>query len=134
MAMSPLVIAGRYLAMVTWTGPEVDRAPRLSEATAVSVCKPTASVAVALYGLVESMPSETAPSKNWTLATVPSVSVAEARMVRARELLKVELSTGLVMVTLGGVFGTLTVTFTTLDVVERPELSVATAVSPWLPA
>ena len=38
------------------------------------------------------------------------------------------------MVTLGGVFPALTVTFTTLDVVERPALSVATAVSAWAPA
>ena len=44
------------------------------------------------------------------------------------ELLKTAPSTGLVMVTLGGVFPALTVTFTTLDVVERPRLSVATAV------
>ena len=100
--MSPLVIAGRYLAMVTCTGAEVVVAPRLSEATAVSVCEPSASRAVTLYGLVESLPSDTAPSKNWTLVTLPSVSLAEARMVTLAELLKMALSTGLVMVTLGG--------------------------------
>jgi len=39
----------------------------------------------------------------------------------------------LVIVTLGGTFATLTVTFTTADVVERPRSSVATAVSAWPP-
>ena len=63
-------------------------APRLSEATAVSVCAPSASRTETLYGLVASLPSDTAPSKNWTFVTLPSVSLAEARMVTLAVLLK----------------------------------------------
>ncbi len=131
--MFPFVIAGRYRAMVTFTGAEVVVAPRSSEATAVSVCGPSARRVETLYGLVESLPSDTIPSKNWTFVTLPSVSLAEARMVTLALLLKMALSTGFVMDTLGGVFPTSTVTFTTADVVERPRLSVATAVSAWGP-
>src|SRR5512140_3696111 len=129
MAMSPFVIAGRYLATVKCTGAEVVLAPRLSEATAVSVCKPSAKVNGAvekLYGLAETLRSNTAPSKNWTFVTLPSVSLAEAPMVTLSVLPKTELSGGLVIDTLGGTFTAPTVTLTTLDVVERPRLSVAT--------
>src|SRR3954468_20586287 len=104
MAMSPFVMAGRYLAMVMWTGAEVEGAPRLSVATAVRVCEPTSSLALTLYGLVASLPSNTGPSKNWTLVMEPSESLAEARIVRAAEELKTAPSTGLVIVTLGGIF------------------------------
>ena len=62
--MFPFVIAGRYLAMVTCTGAEVAVRPRLSVATAVSVCVPSARLAVKLYGLAATLPSSTAPSKN----------------------------------------------------------------------
>ena len=47
---------------------------------------------------------------------------------------KTELSAGLVMATVGGTFAALTEMFTMADVVERPPLSEATAVSAWLPA
>src|SRR5664279_3998507 len=133
---APLVSSGRYLATVMCTGAEVAAAPRSSDATAVIICQPSAKPNApieTLYGLVERLPSDTSPSKNWTFVTVPSVSLADAPMVMVSVLPKTELSGGLVIVTLGGVFPPLTVTFTTLDVEERPRLSVTTAVSAWLP-
>src|SRR5205814_403036 len=78
MLMSPFVMAGRYLAVVMWTGAEVVAAPRLSLATAVSVCTPGARVALRLYGRVESLPNNTRPSKNRTFVTLPSLSWALA--------------------------------------------------------
>jgi len=42
--MFPFVIAGSYLATVACTGAEIVVAPRLSEATAVRVCVPSASL------------------------------------------------------------------------------------------
>src|ERR1035438_7775687 len=134
---APLVTSGVYLAMVMCTGAEVPVTPRLSEATAVTVCKPSAKPNApieTLYGLVVRLPSDTSPSKNWTFVTLPSGSLADAPMVMVSVLPKLKLSGGLVMVTLGGMLATLTVTLTTVDVVERPALSVATAVSAWLPA
>src|ERR1035441_5842012 len=119
---APLVTSGVYLAMVTCMGAEVAVAPRLSEATAVTVCKPSAKPNAPIetvYGLVVRLPSDRSPSKNWTFVTLPSVSLAEAPMVIVSVLPKVELSGGLVMVTLGGTFATLTVTVTTTEVAER---------------
>src|SRR3954470_8108995 len=104
MAMSPFLMAGRYLAMIMWTGAEVEAAPGLVVARAVSVCAPTSSLALTLYGLVASLPSDTGPSKNWTLVTEPSESLAEARTEREAAALKTPPSTGLVIVTLGGIF------------------------------
>src|ERR1035441_1362462 len=86
-----------------------------------------------LYGPVEKLRSNTAPLKSWTFVTLPSVSLAETWTVTVSVLPKVALSGGLVMATLGGTFAAPTVTFTTVDVVERPALSVATAVSAWAP-
>src|SRR5205809_458364 len=65
------------------TGQDVAVAPRSSEATAVRVCRPTARTTERLYGLEETLPREAAPSKNWTLVTLPSMSPAEALMVTA---------------------------------------------------
>src|ERR1017187_3329942 len=133
---APLVTSGVYLATISCTGAEVVVAPRLSESTAVTVCKPSAKPngpIETVYGLVVRLPSDTSPSKNWTFVTLPSGSLAEAWMVMVSVLPKLELSGGLVMVTLGGTFAALTVTLTTVEVVERPALSVATAVSAWLP-
>src|SRR4026207_1989519 len=108
--IAPFVIAGRYRAIVMCTGAEVPFAPRLSEATAVRVCDPTSRRTLTLKGLVGSLPNDRVPSKNSTLVTLPPGSDAEARIVSAAELLKTAPSTGLVMVTLGGVFSELTVT------------------------
>ena len=114
-------------------------APRLSVATAVKVFVPSAKLPASavpekLYGAVVKLRSNTAPLKSWTFVTVPSESLAEVWTVMVSVLPKAALSAGLVMVTLGGMFAALTVTFTTAEVVERPRLSVATAVSAWLPA
>src|ERR1039457_2443170 len=105
---APLVTSGVYLAMVMCTGAEVPVTPRLSEATAVTVCKPNAPIET-LYGLVVRLPSDTSPSKNWTFVTLPSGSLADAPMVMVSVLPKLKLSGGLVMVTLGGMLATLTV-------------------------
>ena len=107
-------------------------------ATAVKVFVPSAKlpaipVALKAYGPVEKLRSSTAPLKNCTFVTVPTSLVTEAPMRTLSVLPKTELSAGLVIVTLGGTFAELTVTFTTADVVESPRLSVATAVSAWLP-
>src|ERR1035438_3929457 len=113
---APLVTSGVYLATITCTGAEVVVAPRLSEATAVTVCVPSAKPNApieTLYGLVVRLPSDRSPSKNWTFVTVPSVSLAEAWMVMVSVLPNLALSAGLVMVTLGGRLAALTVTFTT---------------------
>ena len=78
---------------------------------------------------MESLPSDTAPSKNWTFVTLPSVSLAEARMVRVAGLPRMALSIGLVMVTEGGWFAAVpTVTLTGAEVLLSPPLSVAIAV------
>src|SRR5258705_8707445 len=126
---APLVTSGVYVAMVRWTGAEVAAAPKLSEATAVRVCKPRAKVKGPVekrYGLVETLRSKTAPSKNDTLVTEPFVSVTSASTVTLSVLPKTELSGGLVMVTLSVGFVTLTAIFTTPDLAERPPLSAAT--------
>src|SRR5437773_12435692 len=100
---APLVTAGVYLAMVRCTGAEVAVVPALSEATAVRVCRPSAKVKGAVVkrnGLTETLRSKPAPSKNDTLVTAPFVSVTLAPMVKVSVLPKMELSGGLVMVTL----------------------------------
>jgi hypothetical protein len=68
------------------------------------------------------------------LVTLPSESVPTPRTATESVLPKTELSGGLVMVTLGGELAALTITLTTAEVVDSPPLSVATAVSGWLPA
>src|SRR5579862_9870591 len=106
----------------------------LSVATAVSVwLPPVAGVQLMLYGLVESMPIDVAPSKNWTWVTVPSESAAFADTVMATPDANEAPLDGDVMLTVGGVFVVVTVTVTAVDVVVAPRLSVATAVSVWLP-
>src|ERR1041385_8405146 len=134
---APLVTSGVYLAMVKCTGPDVAAAPMSSETTAVSVCKPSAKAnwpVVKRYGLLVILRSKTAPSKDATFVILPCVSLASAPIVMLSVLPKTELAGGLVIVTLSAGFVALTKIFTTLDVVERPPLSVATEVSAWLPA
>ncbi len=57
------------------------------------------------------------------------MSEAAALMVIAAGAMKVAPLVGLVMLTVGRVFGALTVILTALDVVTAPKLSVALAVS-----
>src|SRR5512137_2488773 len=116
---APFVTWGVYLAMVRWTGAEVAAAPTLSRATAVRVCKPRLKVKGAVVkrkGLAETLRSRTAPLKNETLVTAPTVSVTSAPIVMLSVLPKTELSAGLVMVTLSVEFVTLTAILTTLEV------------------
>src|ERR1051326_1544608 len=129
---APLVTADVYRAMVKVTGADVVARPKLSEATAVKGWAPRAKVKAPLlkeYGAAVKVRSNVAPSKNRTFVTVPLVLVAVAPMLMVSVLPKTELLGGLVMVTLGGLLPELTVIFTTLEVVERLPLSVATAVS-----
>ena len=74
-------------------------------------------------------PSNVTPSKNDTFVTLPSESFAVAVMGTFAGAVKEAPLVGEVMATVGGTFAALTVTFTTLDMVDRPRLSVATAVS-----
>ena len=74
-------------------------------------------------------PRNVLPSKNDTFVTLPSESLAVAIMGTFAGAVKDAPLVGDVMATVGGTSAALTVTFTTVDVVERPPLSVATAVS-----
>src|ERR1051326_8207034 len=137
MEKAPLVTSGVYLAMVRCTGAEVAAMPMLSDATAVRVCRPSAKVkgpVVKRKGLAGILRSNVPPSKNDMFVTVPSVSVTSAPMVMLSVFPKAAWSGGFVMVTLSVGFVAPTDIFTMLDVAERPPLSVATAVSAWLPA
>ena len=92
---APLVTAGVYLATVRRTGAEVAAAPKLSNATAVRVCRPRVKVKGGVEkrnGLTETLRSKTAPLKNETLVTVPCVSVTSAPRVTLSVLPKTELS------------------------------------------
>lgn len=75
-----------------------------------------------------SSPSLVVPWKNSTLLTVPSLSEAAVSIVTLAPAEKVALLAGLVIVTVGGEFGALTVMLTGLEVVVAPALSVAFAV------
>src|SRR5438132_12818796 len=96
---------GVLVLTVTVIGREVFVAPRSSEATAVSVCEPTARLTETWKGLEESFPSGLAPSKNCTLVTLPSPSEAEAWMVTLAGAMNVAPSMGLVILTEGGELG-----------------------------
>ena len=131
MLMLPLVNPGKYRDTDTCMMAEVVVAPRLSEAVAVSVCAPRARLAEKLNGIVVSLVNDARPSKNWTFVTLPSESLAVAWMLTVAGPPKVRneaLSAGLVMVTEGAALNTLTLTLTTLEVADKPRLSVATAV------
>ena len=83
-----------------------------------------------LYGLAESVPIGVAPAKNCTWLTVPSESLAFADTVIAAPAANDAPLAGAVRLTVGAV---LTVIVTGAEVVVPPRLSVATAVSVWLP-
>src|SRR6185295_12059498 len=85
-----------------------------------------------LNGLVVSVPIGVAPAKNCTWLTEPSESPAFADIVTAPPgAMKAPLA-GAVMLTVGALFP-VTVIVTGADVVVPPRLSVATAVTVWLP-
>ena len=92
-----------------------------------------ARLAVLVKGALFVRPRSVTPSKSARFVTVPSESLAVAMMGTLAGEVKDAPFVGEVMATVGGTFAALTVTFTTVDVVERPPLSVATAVSAWAP-
>jgi len=73
-----VTVGGVLVVTVTVTANDVVVLPRLSEATAVSACEPTAKLTERLYGLEDTLPRELVPSKNWMLVTLPSLSLAVA--------------------------------------------------------
>ena len=80
------------------------------------------------YGLADTFPRETLPSKNCTLVMVPSTSPAAACKEMVAGPTIIVPSTGFVILTEGGEFGAIIVTFTGGEVAVRLRLSVATAV------
>src|SRR5713101_4601161 len=97
-----MVTLGGELVTVTATGEEVVVTPRLSEATAVRLCEPTARLTGRSYGLEDTLPREAVPSKNWTLVTLPSLSTALAWIVTVAEASNEAPSMGFLMATQGG--------------------------------
>jgi len=82
----------------------VETAPPLSVARAVSVWLPAETFRhVKEKGALVSWPSTVVPSRNSTLVTVPSASLAVAWIVMVGFQVKIPPSTGYVMLTLGGV-------------------------------
>jgi hypothetical protein len=79
------------------------------------------------------LPSEVTPSKNWTLVTLPSESLAAAWTVTLAGVIKEAPLVGLVMLTAGGELG-ITLTVTEAEVVAAPRSSEATAVRVWEPS
>ena len=84
-----------------------------------------------LYGAVVLAPSKIPLSKNSTLVIVPSLSAASAVRVRFAGEVKTLLFAGAVMLTVGGV---LTVMVIGAVIAVAPWLSVALAVSWWVPS
>jgi len=126
---------------VTVTGADVVTAPALSVALAVSVYVPAATlVHVNAYGAVVFVEpvNRDEPLKNSTLETVPSESAAFAESVMDAGAVYVALFDGAVNETVGATFAggvtVVTETVTGADVVTAPALSVAFAVSVYVPA
>jgi hypothetical protein len=107
---------------------EVVAAPVLSVAFAVIECVPAgAFVHVKVKGAVVDVPNNVAPLKKSTLLTDPSASNAFAIIVIFAGVVKVLLSAGMVILTVGATFAT--VILMADEVVSAPLLSVAFAVS-----
>jgi len=86
-------------------------------------------------GALVAVPNRVVPLKKSTLVTVPSLSLADAVIVIFAGAVKLAPLAGLVMLTVGGELGgPLTVIVTAADVVAAPALSVALAVSVYVPA
>jgi hypothetical protein len=102
---------------VTVTGKDVVEAPWLSVATAVSTWVPGYRTTAMEWGLAVSLPTELPSTKNSTLATVPSVSLATALIVTLAGDTRESPLAGLVMETEGGTFAAaFTVTLPTIIV------------------
>jgi hypothetical protein len=65
-------VGGELVVTLSVTGEDVVVAPRLSEATAVSVREPTIELTERSSGLDDTLLREVAPSKTSTLVTLPS--------------------------------------------------------------
>jgi hypothetical protein len=65
-------VGGELVVTLSVTGEDVVVAPRLSEATAVSVREPTIELTERSSGLDDTLLREVAPSKTWTLVTLPN--------------------------------------------------------------
>src|SRR6478735_4357737 len=106
-------------------------APALSVATTVSTCVPDGTfLQVYAYGAVASWPRTAVPSRNSTLATLPSASLALALTVTVGFHANTAPSPGAVIAAVGGVLAVaLTVTVAGALVVVKPSWSVARAVT-----
>ena len=105
-------------------------APPLSVARAVSTWLPTVTfLHKKEYGVVVSVPRRVVPSRNSTLVTFPSGSLAVAVTVIVGFQAKTAPSAGDVMLAVGGVLPALTVIVDAALVVAPPRSSVARAVS-----
>src|SRR4051812_31306683 len=113
--------------MLTTVGCDVGGPPPLSVARAASGgFSVTAVFHVAAYGAAKTVATIVAPSRNSTLVTTPSLSVAVAARAIGAPAPKVAPPEGAVNDTDGAMF--VTVTFTAVHVVTAPTLSVAFAV------
>ena len=111
-------------------------APLLSVARTVNTWLPGETFFhVSAYGALVSEPSTVDPSRNSTLVTAPSGSLALALKVIVGFHEKTAPSVGLMMLAVGGALDdALTVTPTGVLVVAAPESSVARAVRVYVPA
>src|SRR4051794_16451396 len=105
--------------------------PALSVATTVSTCVPAGTfLQLYEYGAGASWPRTVVPSRNSTLATLPSASAALALTVTVGFHSNTAPSAGAVIVAVGGVFVVaLTVIVAGALVVVKPSWSVARAVT-----
>src|SRR6478736_4243104 len=112
-------------------GLPVVAAPALSVATTVSTCVPDGTfLQVYEYEVVASWPRTVLPSRNSTLATLPSASLALALTVTVGFHANTAPSAGAVIAAVGGVFVVaLTVIVAGALVVAEPSWSVARAVT-----
>jgi hypothetical protein len=119
-----MLTVGR-MSTITAIAAELVTPPLLSVARAVYRCVPAATIVRdTMLGASVLVAWSVAPSKNSTLAIVPSLSEAVAAIVKLPGALNTALFGGAVMLTAGAV---LTVTLTAAEVVVAPLLSVALA-------
>ena len=120
-------LGGGFATMLTAIGCDIVMPPPLSVARADSVCVPvTAVLQVAEYGAATAVATIVPPSRNSTLVTMPSLSVAVAASAIRDPAPKLAPADGAVNDTVGAML--VTVTFTAVQVATAPRLSVAFAV------
>src|SRR5690606_15059823 len=127
-------VGGAFFSETIFTGADVVTLPWLSVALTVSTYFPSGTLLQTKeYGAVTSSPNFLSSAKNSTFFTEPFASVALAEIVKEEPAKIFELLDGDVIDVTGGELVP-TVMFTTLDAVDRLVLSVALAVSVFLPA